>query len=704
MASPIDSLIETLTETRAKLDEQLGRNEAYRALRQLEQRETSGERLSIVSADRLRQALEAELGTDSTFQTRRKIDESLAMLGAWAKAGIVLPPVEAERPAAEPEVVSHPQAYEASPQAIAEPPDPAEPPTTPVAMAEPLTALPESAQDAAALPSDDLSLVRDLPVACISVITAAGYGRYEALAAIDSAGVALLERLLGQRGIVSRGNWIEQAALLAQGRETQYAARLIALRTGSEWPPQPQSPEIIAQPPALEPLAPSVAVAPVEPAPAPVPEQPTVAPVGPRLAEPNDLTHIAGIDRTLADRLAADGATFAWMAAWTSKDLASVSVALSIPAARIAQEGWIEQAALLSTGRVTRYLAAKPLAVPLAALPPLVEIPLDEEPEAVAEAASEIKVVAGPASALSDAPIVVPAAANDDPPPPPPDDSAPPVPPAIWPAAAAKAAILRPLRKPADRGDKAFDDVAALVAQTVATARNVGGRSERPDRPPPVQSPPDVPVQAEPARPAAVAKPAVASAATLRAEPSHPAAPAKPSPQVAASSPESPAIRVPPRTPAPPAATAAPVQPPRIAPPAVAPETDRPPSRMRAASTDPEASIEIRPRAAAAPSVPAAAQRHSNGSARAPAPGLADSARASRLEGPAKTLVATARAGGSAESGSPPRRVVVIDEIARPAPLAPSGDPPASSVLPMAARAGGLFQRLVKALKGDTPD
>lgn len=650
MASPIESLIETLKETRAKLEEQLGRNEAYRALRQLEQREASGERLNIVSSDRLRQTIEAELLTDSYFKARRKIDEALEMLGGWASGGnrAALPErtVEAVTAAAEPE--------------------------PPPVLVTPAVLGNSKPIDIAGDPSDDLSLIRDLPVACVSVVTAAGYGRYQALAAIDSAGVALLERLLGQRGIVARGNWIEQAAILAQGRETRYAARLMALRIGAEWPPEPQAPEIveaIVPPPPESRAADLASGAPAVTIPVPMSKQPDA-----RLGDPHDLTHISGIDQALAGRLAQAGVTFSRLAGWTAGDTRSHAQSLGIDPARIAAEGWIEQAGLLASGRVSHFLRSKSLRAPLAPLPPPLDVPLDVEPEPLAEAAAAAP--AEPAQAPVAEPILVPAAANDDRPPQPEDaqESGPPAAPAIWPAAAAKAAILRPLRKPADRGDKAFDDVAALVAQTVATARNVGGMADRQARPaaPPVAVRAEAKPTAEPPRPATIA--AKAAAAPIAKAPS---APAKVAPHslVAPTG----------------AMNARPAEP--------RPERSQP--QMRAAGSDPEASIEIRARPEAAGTADTADLVRSLGEALAPKSERPPAGRPAATR--AKPLVASSRQTASPVTSAPARRMVLIDEINGRAPPLVIEEPKPPEA-PLTARASGLFNRLYKALKGERPD
>ncbi len=684
MAAPIDRLIETLTETRAKLEDELGRVEAYRALRQLEQREATGEWLNIVPADQLRQKLEAELAGNHYLNARRKLDEALELLGSWGKA-------EAPTADALPEVVSNDTVAGMAPApktapAVAEPAIPAN--MFPTATATP------------ALPPDDLSLIRDLPSACVSVVTAAGYGRYKALGEIDARGVAMLERLLGQPGIVSRGNWVEQAAILAAGRETRHAARLIAKRTGAEWPPTPIEPELLA--PVEVPIVPEIDAAELPVAAAPPVEtvvEASALAVPDEPALPFDLTSIHGIDFELATQLSAAGVTaFSDVARWTAADLARLSQHVGIAPSRVSDEGWIEQAAMLATGRATRFLEQRTSRPPLAVMPFEIVIAAESDPPAapiveIATAAHEVTTV------VVDEPIFIDVPANDTTPPLETPEATP-----FWTAATGKAAVLRPVRKPADRTDKAFDDVAALVARTVATAHNVGGMRDRPKRPQQAAPSPTV----EPANTEVLCRTAATPArqSTSSAEVTIRAA----APQGATP------IPPPAPTPAPPPARAS------APPPAVPVETPR--RRMSvdrvaaSGSFDPEASIEIRPNAAATPEAVAGKPREVV--ARRPSSTTASiagvrTANGDTALGPlAKTLITprapgTPRAPLSAQRNSSNgrangngRQTIVIDELSgrRPnghgmsTPQSLEADLPAASI-------GGLVGRFVKALRGD---
>ncbi|MEZ5926354.1 MAG: hypothetical protein R3D57_18445 [Hyphomicrobiaceae bacterium] len=648
MAPPVDRLIETLTETRAKLEEELGRVEAYRALRQLEQREASGERLSIVSAERLRETLEAELSGNHYLNARRKLDEALALLGAWDKA-----------------------------DPAPEPPATAEPPTEPreqlVESAGPHKEPDESALDVLAAaaarpmqPGDDLSLIRDLPSACVSVVSAAGFNRYEALASIDSKGVAMLERMLGQSGIVSRGNWIEQAAMLATGRETRYAARLIARRAGEAWPPPAIAPDLM---PAVE-IQAEVRADP----PGPASAEPRAAVEAPaagreadsRLDEPNDLTNIAGIDADMAQRLAALGVSrYAAIAAWTADEVAAVMKALAL-GDRTRIGSWIEQAAVLAAGRPTRFVDSRSIRPVVAVLPPVIEIPLDIESLAVeSPAATTLE--------HSPEPILVSVPANDD------GAPYPPAPAEIAASSASrtptgKPAALRPPKRPQDRTDRVFDDVAALVARTVETARHVGGMTERAG-----------PQETQQQVAASALRPA--SSTTTAEVPFRPAAPV--SARLAAAAETEPA----PATPAPPRAIVSPGRGP-----------GQPVPKLPAslsAGLDTEASIEIRPRIAGTP------VGRTDAPARGPNdPARAQSSPAPRAPGTPRRPEAgmASRSGPAAAPKDPVRQRIVIDEIAG-ARSDRNGHRALETLADASAqRAGGLtglVGRFVKALRGD---
>ena len=77
--------------------------------------------------------------------------------------------------------------------------------------------------------------------------------------------------------------------------------------------------------------------------------------IRPAFPASDDLTLIRGVDEALAEDLNSLGiATFAQIANWSKPDVARMSKALGL-GRRICKENWIEQAAMLASGRVTAF-------------------------------------------------------------------------------------------------------------------------------------------------------------------------------------------------------------------------------------------------------------------------------------------------------------------------------------------------------------
>ena len=155
--------------------------------------------------------------------------------------------------------------------------------------------------------------------------------------------------------------------------------------------------------PALQPVK-EVAELPVR---APLPADP-----------PADLLHhIQGIDAAIARKLAGAGVCrFSVIAAWQPGDLATIAEHLGLPARRISREGWIEQAAVLATGRETKFsrrVAGGDGDAPLPSFPPRSPTPPPAAP-APARAFTPAALLAGvadaPAPRFDAMPVAVPAA------------------------------------------------------------------------------------------------------------------------------------------------------------------------------------------------------------------------------------------------------------------------------------------------------
>jgi predicted flap endonuclease-1-like 5' DNA nuclease len=265
-------------------------------------------------------------------------------------------------------------------------------------------------------PPQPLTAIRGIGPAVARHLQALGIERYEQIAAWRAGDVAAVRKALGLDREISRRNWIEQAALLAMRASGQPLAAIPVRATPANAPPAVLPPEPSAPPkpsaspaPAAPPapgpgaatlqapgygdmlriaaVAAQAAVAAIEirsPRSAPlvsaaieppvqsrngvVPDEASVetqvastetqvapsAKTGEVVADP--LLWIQGIDAAIAAKLCAAAAgRFAVIAAWRAEDIEAIARLLSVAFRRISSEGWVEQAAVLATGRATAY-------------------------------------------------------------------------------------------------------------------------------------------------------------------------------------------------------------------------------------------------------------------------------------------------------------------------------------------------------------
>ena len=209
--------------------------------------------------------------------------------------------------------------------------------------------------DADLLAGDELTLIRGIDRARAASLNGMGTMTFAQIAAWTGADVAQVSESLGLGRAITRQGWIEQAALLAQRRDGG----------GVVYRPAPV-PVAAARP---DGNAHAVATA----MPAPVPAAAT-APIAASEAPPpipDRIDLIRGVDAAMATRLAEAGVRrFAEIAAWTRADLARLRAKIG-PGVAPPREGWIEQAALLATGRDTAHAlrAKRGLILPLAPAP-----------------------------------------------------------------------------------------------------------------------------------------------------------------------------------------------------------------------------------------------------------------------------------------------------------------------------------------------
>ena len=133
-------------------------------------------------------------------------------------------------------------------------------------------------------------------------------------------------------------------------------------------------------------------------------------PVQPGMLRPDDLTRIRGIDAPLADALARMGVTtYAEIAGWKPADVKRMRRALGV-GRRLSRDQWIEQAAILATGRGTAFAPApspepapSPASVPAETRAQSQSLPVSEKAAApVAQASSSAP--AGPEPAAGPSP------------------------------------------------------------------------------------------------------------------------------------------------------------------------------------------------------------------------------------------------------------------------------------------------------------
>lgn len=211
--------------------------------------------------------------------------------------------------------------------------------------------------DLAVIEPDDLTRIRGITPAIAARLTAFGPVTYEKIAAWSADDVASIAQALDLGNKISRQNWIEQAALLAikNGRTIAKPITKAASQTAAV-PATTPAERIDA---ALSGLVEQAKALPLPGIPGPVEKlgaegtPPTFLPIVDETSD--DLRHIAFIDDQVASHLNSFGILkFSDIAHFTVDQVAMVSVRFGL-GNRISREQWIEQAAVLATGRATAY-------------------------------------------------------------------------------------------------------------------------------------------------------------------------------------------------------------------------------------------------------------------------------------------------------------------------------------------------------------
>lgn len=257
-------------------------------------------------------------------------------------------------------------------------------PKTPEPVVAPPPAVPVEAvvEPAAGAPvRSDLTRIKGISADTAERLNTTGVVNYDQIAGWQASDVTEVEAFLNSPGVVSRGNWIEQAQILASGGVTAFArdmdAGVVADAPVSQGTPAPSSSGETTGMPSLhvsEVRMPDGNVDAGTAADEPEPSDPvdatlaaTVAAVsaaaagraavdagqgnlGAQESGADALENIYGVDATTAGLLNGMGVTrFDQIANWSERDISHYESALGTPG-RIGQERWIEQAQYLAHG------------------------------------------------------------------------------------------------------------------------------------------------------------------------------------------------------------------------------------------------------------------------------------------------------------------------------------------------------------------
>ena len=178
---------------------------------------------------------------------------------------------------------------------------------------------------------DDLTRIRGIDASLAERLARHDVTTFATMAAWGQDDVRRISAALDLGRQISRQNWIEQAALLA-GAAARPAASAPASATAADR-------SVGAGPPAMEA--------------APPPAEADAAVTEP--VPPDRLQLIRGIDAAVAAALHDNGVSrCSQIAGWRRADIERLSGKLGL-GARIARQGWIEQAAMLASGRMSHH-------------------------------------------------------------------------------------------------------------------------------------------------------------------------------------------------------------------------------------------------------------------------------------------------------------------------------------------------------------
>ena len=403
--------IAPLEAARLVLEKQLAQHEDWRALQQLETREASGEPIVAVGSGRLRASLVAALEHNRCFRAHRALHTAIQALRGEDEH--ILPVGEEIPQSSSSEIEKQHGQPIRQPKSAKESSTPAtngqeadgatsakthstnnvstrgnSVPTLTLKIVTPTPAVAKQSRLKPTVPAipaksgaDDLTRIWNIDNGLARRLNEHGITTWQQIADWRAKDVKTVSSALMLDRHIQQDGWIEQAAQLYQRQigarsapmplclndpsATQQAVRGSGLAAASGDAlslPLAPIPSMASNPARANPAAghgrneletKTVGEAPT-PGPAPRPDADR-SPQAATAAVPDKLNRIRGIDGTLAKRLAELGVTsFAQIAQWHSSDVQRFGTKLDL-AGRIAQQNWIEQAAVLKTGQLTQH-------------------------------------------------------------------------------------------------------------------------------------------------------------------------------------------------------------------------------------------------------------------------------------------------------------------------------------------------------------
>lgn len=233
---------EALERERSRLEGLLALDEAWRALRQLEERLARGEATSAVGADALKASLERELASNRLYSVYRDVTAKLAAPAVAVGGTAPAPKVAAD--------VAEATAFRTKVTV--------KPSGAPAGTAE---------AGGKGAPDDDLTRIRGITRPIAERLQALGVCRFETIADWTRADVDRISIALGLGRAIVRQSWVDQAAILMQTRPSRDASPVAlpadapavpvaaaqvtptAAKLPVEAPPAPQLPKPAAPPP-----------------------------------------------------------------------------------------------------------------------------------------------------------------------------------------------------------------------------------------------------------------------------------------------------------------------------------------------------------------------------------------------------------------------------------------------------------------------